>query len=643
HQRRVRPGRRLDALVAWTLLTPSVQQELDLALAARLRTSRVALADYLAASAGDRDATDRLVERTAQLFDAGASDVAAATMALALAHQPAGAPSPHGPGSNGPSTNGSSRTTGNGYQATIPGTAQQAPHLARLLAADGYTVAARQQLRALARDGAHSRTEVLTLVAEMAAVSGDPTEAISWLDVERPPRHDLDAWLRAVLTICRIQVALDGPAQSAKLMAAIRPTLSGSAAETSALADLVAAEAEVYAEAPGSIRQLRHAVDVWTVQRTPPSAAGPRSTSVDLSLAAGAVDLLGLGHISAARELLSSAGVQQMPFATARVGVLTLRTEAEIAAGHYRRAAASLLDNDRERPGPSVADLMVTSQAIRIGAACGDLPECQTIEDRLGRSTSVVLTYPARRAHTAALGFRELVAGHYERSRDLLTLALQGPALQLQGRSCVLADLVEATAATGDRVAAAEALDRHSGWLPDAEGERSAGLLARCQALVAPPEQVDDRFAAAIEAHTTTHETDRARTWLAYGRTLLVLGRAVDARPAFNAAQELFRELRLCGWQEHVRRLYAQVLEPEATDDRAEIELSDVEQQILALVMQRKRNREIAATLFVSLRTVESHLTRIFRKLGVSTKSQLYRQHTSNDHSASDPHDYPHP
>jgi DNA-binding CsgD family transcriptional regulator len=57
-----------------------------------------------------------------------------------------------------------------------------------------------------------------------------------------------------------------------------------------------------------------------------------------------------------------------------------------------------------------------------------------------------------------------------------------------------------------------------------------------------------------------------------------------------------------------------------------ESRLTEIEQQILALVLQRKRNREIAGSLFVSLRTVESHLTRIFRKLGVSTKSQLFRQ-----------------
>ncbi len=65
--------------------------------------------------------------------------------------------------------------------------------------------------------------------------------------------------------------------------------------------------------------------------------------------------------------------------------------------------------------------------------------------------------------------------------------------------------------------------------------------------------------------------------------------------------------------------------------------LTEIERHIVALVMQRKRNREIAAGLYVSLRTVEGHLTRIFRKLGVSTKSQLVRQLSSCEAAPQEP------
>lgn len=68
-----------------------------------------------------------------------------------------------------------------------------------------------------------------------------------------------------------------------------------------------------------------------------------------------------------------------------------------------------------------------------------------------------------------------------------------------------------------------------------------------------------------------------------------------------------------------------------------DLQLTDIERQIVALVMQRKRNREIAAALYVSLRTVEGHLTRIFRKLGVATKAQLVRQLSGVDPSAREP------
>jgi DNA-binding CsgD family transcriptional regulator len=269
---------------------------------------------------------------------------------------------------------------------------------------------------------------------------------------------------------------------------------------------------------------------------------------------------------------------------------------------------------------------VVASQAIRVSTVCDDAEECRALEERLGRSPSAVLTYPARRAHSAALGFRELVLGNYPRSQDLLTLALQGPALLLQGRSCVLADLVEATAATGDRAGAAEVWERHSGWLPDGGGDRAAGLHARCRALVAPVDEVDAMFELALKEISPAHEVDRGRTLLAYGRTLVLLGRPAAAAPVLDQALALFEAAQLPGWARHVRLLLDQggPHRPELTvPDKL---LTEMEEQVLALVLQRKRNREIAATLFVSLRTVEGHLTRIFRKLGVATKKELYHR-----------------
>ncbi len=514
-QGRIEPRRRSDALVAWLTLAPSTQQDLHLRLADQLETTQPAAADYFAALGGDLAAAGRLIPRMAELIIAGEAALAAGVGALILRRGATGQPADR-------------------------------LLLAQLLIAEGYVAAAHHVLIGLGGDEVPS-ADLSSLWAELAALTSDPEDAAAQIDVANPPSHLLDAWLTAAFTVCRVQVALDGPTQSTRLLELVRPALVGAGPAAVALSELVAAEYDMYREEPGSPLTLRVAVERWTALR---------SRGFDLSTVIAAVDLLALGHIAAARDLMVSVGpLHQLPFATARSAVLTVRVEAEIALGHFRRAAGLLVELDRELPSPSGADLLIASQAIRIGAVCDDVSEAQTIEARLLSSTGVALSYPARRAHTAALGFRELVLGNFSHSRDLLTLALQGPSLLLQGRSCVLADLVEATVALGEYREASTLLDRHGGWLPDHDGERSRGLLARCRAMVAEPDDVDVLFADALLAATPTHEMDRARTLLAYGRTLARMGRQHDALLRLTEAAEMFRESRAPGWLRHVRLL----------------------------------------------------------------------------------------
>jgi DNA-binding CsgD family transcriptional regulator len=403
-----------------------------------------------------------------------------------------------------------------------------------------------------------------------------------------------------------------------------------SSAAISALNDVVIAELDVYAEKPDAPAALHAAIGAW---------APKRASGFDLSTISAVLDLLSLGFIGEARDLLLTASsTRQLTFTTERSAYLVARVEGEIAAGHYQRAAASLVELDREYPCSSGADLMITSQAIRINAACGDPDDVQVIERRLARSSGAVLTYPARGAHAAAQGFRQLVLGNYRESRDLLSLALHGPALLLQGRTCALADLVEAAVADGDRADALAMLDQHSSWLPDIDGDRAAGLIARCRALVADPSEIDRMFATALDQHGTTHEVDRARTLVAYGRSLMAADRGAEAARPLGEAIATFRQGRLFGWERHAHTLLEQsrsfgVRDPSWPLDQ----LNEMERQILALVLQRKRNREIAASLFVSLRTVEGHLTRLFRKFGVSTKAQLLRQVAADRETGREP------
>jgi DNA-binding CsgD family transcriptional regulator len=576
-QRTVEPRRRSDPLLIWAGLPPSTQQDLNLRLAAELAGPAPAVGTYLAAQGGDRAARERLVEGIAELFVTGESELGGAACRLALPQE----------GGDEPDS-----------------------RLVELLIAEGYLSAARELLMGL-QSGLRDRSELLRLLAELSAMTSDPTEATAHVDAAHPPRERLDEWLSAVLLVCRVQLAIDGPDESATLVEAVGPALEHASPEVRALARVVSAERAVYGERPGSPAELRAALDRWL-------SLGPQR--FDLTTMTAVVDLLGLGLVGAARDLLATAGsLQQLPFATTRTAFLTLRVESEVAAGHYGRALASLRALDQHRPTGHGADLISTSQAIRISAVCDD-QESHAIEVRLNRSHATGLSYAARRSHTAALGFRQLVLGDFAVSRDLLTVALQGPALLLQGRCCVLADLVEATVAVGDRTAAARTLADQTAWLPDLDGDRAAGLLARCEALVAPPEEVDVGFRRALELVPASHEVDRGRTLLAYGRVLTQLGRPAAA-PVLAQAQAVFTALQLPGWQRHVRAL--QSGGGPVSGGGSPARLTEIEHRVLGLVLERKRNREIAETLYVSLRTVEGHLTRIFRKLGVSTKKEL--------------------
>ena len=117
---------------------------------------------------------------------------------------------------------------------------------------------------------------------------------------------------------------------------------------------------------------------------------------------------------------------------------------------------------------------------------------------------------------------------------------------------------------------------------------------------------------------------ERARVQLSYGQWLHRERRDKDARPYLNAAAQVFRRLAATPWLEAATR------EQRAAGVRSDVApasalsgLSPSERQIVLLAAEGLTNPEIAARLFVSPRTVGSHLYRSFTKLGVSNRSQL--------------------
>jgi DNA-binding CsgD family transcriptional regulator len=151
-------------------------------------------------------------------------------------------------------------------------------------------------------------------------------------------------------------------------------------------------------------------------------------------------------------------------------------------------------------------------------------------------------------------------------------------------------------------------------------------LLARCQALLGkrPPEEA---FGEAIEHAPAVPPFQRARTELLYGEWLRRERRRTDARTHLRAAAEAFRGLGAVPWAERAEaELRATGETVRKRDVSAVGQLTPQELQIAGLVTEGLTNKEIAAQLFLSPRTVDYHLRKVFTKLGIASRTELARR-----------------
>jgi DNA-binding CsgD family transcriptional regulator len=143
--------------------------------------------------------------------------------------------------------------------------------------------------------------------------------------------------------------------------------------------------------------------------------------------------------------------------------------------------------------------------------------------------------------------------------------------------------------------------------------------------LLADGTEAEEHFERALQHHARSLRLpDRARTQLAYGEFLRRARRRVDARTHLRAALETFEDLGAEPWAERARQeLRASGETARRRDSDAAPDLTPSERQIADLVRDGLSNRDIAARLFVSPRTVDFHLRNAFAKLGVSSRTEL--------------------
>jgi DNA-binding NarL/FixJ family response regulator len=150
---------------------------------------------------------------------------------------------------------------------------------------------------------------------------------------------------------------------------------------------------------------------------------------------------------------------------------------------------------------------------------------------------------------------------------------------------------------------------------------------AHGHAVLAEPADAEPHFQRALTAHaSSTRAVDRARTELAYGVHLRRMRRRVDARTHLRAALETFADLGARPWAEiATAELRASGETARRRVPSTATSLTPQEVQVATLVQQGMSNREVAAQLFLSPRTIDFHLRNVFTKLGISSRTELVK------------------
>jgi ATP/maltotriose-dependent transcriptional regulator MalT len=189
-----------------------------------------------------------------------------------------------------------------------------------------------------------------------------------------------------------------------------------------------------------------------------------------------------------------------------------------------------------------------------------------------------------------------------------------------------LPELVEAAARSGDTDVARNALDRLAEMTQPAGTDWALGTEARSRALLSDGEDADLLYREAIERFgRTTLRPELARAHLLYGEWLRREGRRTDAREQLRTAHQMFAAIGMEAFAQRTRRELVATGETVRTGSaETRDKLTPQEDQIARLVRDGLSNPDIAAQLFLSSRTVEWHLRKVYTKLGISSRRELW-------------------
>jgi DNA-binding CsgD family transcriptional regulator len=290
--------------------------------------------------------------------------------------------------------------------------------------------------------------------------------------------------------------------------------------------------------------------------------------------------------------------------------------------GDFGRAAFLVAEADAvvEATGTQVAPY----GALLLGGMRGREPEARrlidaTIADATAGGQGIAVQYARWAAAILGNGL-----GRHEQALAAARAAAEDTP-ELFVSAWAASELVEAAVRTGDTDLARHALARLAEATAAAETDWARGVEARSRALLSVGDVADGLYREAIARLGRTRvRPELARAHLLYGEWLRHEERLVEARSQLRVAHELAAGIGMEAFAERARRELAAAGERvrDSADD-ARADLTAQESEIAQLAAAGRTNTEIGARLFLSPRTVEWHLRKVFTKLGIGSRRDL--------------------
>jgi DNA-binding CsgD family transcriptional regulator len=318
-------------------------------------------------------------------------------------------------------------------------------------------------------------------------------------------------------------------------------------------------------------------------------------------------------QVRLARE---AGALDQLPIMLGALGTAVAWTGDFAAAAALDAEADAVCEVTGSRAAPFTAMMLASLRGRQADAA-------ELIEGTIAEATAGGQGIAVAYAHWAAA----ILANGLGRYADALAEARQASedTSTLYISMWALPELIEAAARTGDTGTAGDALTRLAEFTLAGGTDFGLGVEARCRALLSAGETAENLYREAIERLGRTRlRPELARAHLLYGEWLGRENRRTDAREQLRTAHDMLAAMGAEAFAERAR--YELLATGEIVHQRTAEPVSTLtaqEAHIARLAADGHTNPEIAAQLFLSARTVEWHLRKIFTKLGIGSRREL--------------------